>query len=113
MAAMTTALTEFADNGNSRTYTYTGHTAVEPRLVIQRRKIATGSTSVLEDTIQVLSSTEDAAGAILSSKVMFEVKVRRPADGISADVTAALAIFRDVIAGDEFTNTVNTQEWLI
>lgn len=113
MAAMTTALTEFADNGNSRTYTYTGHTSQEPRLVIQRRKVAAGATSVIEDVVQVLSSTEDAAGDLLTSKVLFEAKLRRPVDGISADVTAALAIFRDVIAGDEYTNTVSTQEWLV
>lgn len=112
MAAMTTALTEFADNGNSRTFTYTGHTAGEPRLVIQRRRVPTGSTSVLEDTISVISSTEDAAGDLLTSKVNFSATVRRPVNGIAADVTAALAIFRDVIAGDEFTNTVSTQEWL-
>lgn len=112
MAGMTTALTEFANNGNSRTSTYPGHTASEPRLVIERRKVATGATSVLENTIQVLSSTEDSAGEILSSKVLFEAKVRRPVNGITADVTAALAIFRDVVAGDEFTNVVNTQEWL-
>jgi len=112
MAAMTTSLTEFADNGNSRTYTYTGHTSSEPRLVIERRKVAAGATSVIEDTVSVLSSTEDAAGELLSSKVLFEAKVRRPVNGIAADVTAALAIFRDIVAGDEFTNTVNTQEWL-
>ena len=113
MAAMTTALTEFSDNGTSRTYTYTGHTAVEPRLVLQKRKVATGSTSVLEDIVSVVSSTEDSAGELLQSKVLFEVKVRRPANGIAADVTAALAIIRDIIAGDEFTNTVSTQEWLV
>lgn len=113
MAAMTTALTEFSDNGNSRTYTYTGHTAVEPRLVLQKRKVATGSTSVLEDIVSVVSSTEDSAGELLQSKVLFEMKVRRPANGIAADVTAALAIIRDIIAGDEFTNTVSTQEWLV
>jgi hypothetical protein len=113
MAAMSTALTEFADNGNSRTYTYPGHTSGEPRLVIQRRKVATGATSVIEDTVQVLSSTEDSAGALLTSKVLFEAKVRRPVNGIAADVTAALAIFRDIIAGNEFTNTVSTQEWLV
>ena len=59
-----------------------------------------------------MSSTEDSAGEILSNKVLFEAKLRRPADGLAADVTAALAIFRDVIAGDEYTNTVSTQEWL-
>jgi len=113
MAAMTTALTEFADNGNSRTYTYTGHTAAEPRLVIQKRKIAAGSGSMMEDTVSTISSTEDASGELLASKVAFETKARRPVDGISADVTAALAVHRDVIASDEYTNTIDTQEWLV
>jgi hypothetical protein len=110
---MTTALTEFADNGNSRTYTYTGHSAAEPRLVLQKRKVPTGNQTVIEDTITVLSSTEDANGDLLPSKVTFSMVVRRPLDGIAADVTAALAIIRDIIAGDEFTNTVSTQEWLV
>lgn len=112
MAAMTTALTEFSDNGNSRTYTYTGHTASEPRLVIQRRRVPAGNQSVLEDSFSVISSTEDAAGELLTSKVNFTLTLRRPVDGIAADVTAALAILRDIVAGDEFTNTVSTQEWL-
>jgi hypothetical protein len=109
---MTTALTEFADNGNSRTYTYTGHTAVEPKLVLQKRRVPVGSQTIVEDTVTVLAATEDSDGTLLENKVSFEAKVRRPKDGISADVTAALAIFRDIIAGDEFTNTVSTQEWL-
>lgn len=113
MAAMTTALTEFADNGNSRTYTYTGHTGVEPRLVLQKRKTASGNATMLEDRVIVLSSTEDSAGELLDSNVTFEVIIRRPKGGIAADVTAALAIFRDIVAGDEFANTVSTQEWLI
>lgn len=113
MAVMTTALTEFADNGNSRTYTYTGHTSAEPKLVLQRRRVPSGSQTILEDTVQVLSSTEDSAGASLASRVSFQVTVRHPINGIAADVTAALAIFRDVVAGDEFANTVDTQEWLI
>jgi len=113
MAAMTTALTEFADQGNSRTYTYTGHTSVEPKLVLQKRRVPSGSQTILEDTVQVLSSTEDSAGALLPSRVSFMVTVRRPNNGIAADVTAALAIFRDIIAGDEFANTVGTQEWLV
>lgn len=113
MAAMTTALTEFADNGNSRTYTYTGHTAAEPRLVLQKRRVPSGDQTILETTVQVLSSTEDATGALLASRVSFQATVRSPIDGIAADVTAALAVFRDIIAGDEFTNTVSTQEWLV
>lgn len=113
MAAMTTALTEFADNGNSRTYTRTGHTATKPKLVLQRRTIASGQTSVIEDQVSVLSGTEDVDGVPLAPRVLFTATVRRPINGIAADVTAALAVFRDIIAGDEFGNTVDTQEWLV
>lgn len=112
MAVMTTALTEFSENGNSKTYTYTGHAAGEPRLVIQKRRVPAGNQSVIEDTVSTISSTEDAAGELLTSKVGITTTIRRPVNGIAADVTAALAVHRDVIASDEFTNTVSTQEWL-
>jgi hypothetical protein len=81
--------------------------------VIQKRKIAAGATSVMEDTVQTISSTEDASGELLASKVNFETKVRRPLNGIAGDVTAALAVHRDIVASDEFTSTVSTQGWLI
>lgn len=113
MAAMTTALTEFSDNGNSRTYTLTGHTAINPQLVIQKRRVPSGSQTVAEDTITVLRSTDDSAGEQLPQKISFEVKVRRPINGTQADVDALLAIFRDIVAGDEFANSVNTQEFLV
>lgn len=112
MAGMTTVLTEFSNNGNSRTSTYTGHTAVEPKLVIEKRRVPEGNQTMVEYSAKIVSSTEDSAGLILSQKVSFEAVVRYPVDGISADVTAALAIFRDVIAGDEFGNSISTQEWL-
>lgn len=112
MAAMTTALTGFSSNGNSKTYTYTGHTAAEPRLVIQKRRVATSGTSVLEDNLSVISSTEDAAGVLLASKIGFSANVRRPVNGIAGDVTAALATFRDLVASDEFAQMVTTQNWV-
>lgn len=112
MAAMTTALTEFSTIGNSRTSTYTGHTAIEPRLVIEKRRVPEGNQSMIEYSFKVVSSTEDSDGEILSNKVSFEAIVRYPMLGLAADVDAALVIFRDVIAGDEFANSVDTQEWL-
>jgi hypothetical protein len=112
MAAMTTVLTEFADNGNSRTFTQAGHTAIKPQLVLQKRKVPTGSQTVIEDTITVLSATEDSLGVKLPQRVSFSVTVRRPIDGIAADVTSMLAVLRDIVAGDEFANTVNTQEYV-
>lgn len=112
MAAMTTALTEFSDNGNSRTYTYTGHTALIPKLVLQKRRVPSGNQTVIEDTITVLVATKDADNNVLPQKVSFSATIRRPLNGTSADVTAALATFRDIIAGDEFGTTVTTQNWL-
>lgn len=113
MASQTTVLTEFSDNGNSRTYTTATHTTAKPRLVIQKRKVPSGSQVVQEVGVAVVHATEDANGLVLPSKVVFEATHRSPIDGLAADVTAALAIFRDIVAGDEFANSVSTQEWLI
>lgn len=112
MAAMTTVLTEFSQNGNSRTSTVTGHTAIKPRLVIEKRRVPEGNQTVAEYSCKVVYATEDGDGAVLSNKVSFEAVVRYPLLGSSTDVTAALAIFADVISGDEFANSVATQEWL-
>jgi hypothetical protein len=112
MAAMSTALTEFADNGNSRTYTTSGHTASLPKLVIQKRRVPEGSATVAESTVSVIHATQDEAGDVLSQKVTMSVSVRYPIDGNSNDVDAVLVILRDIVAGDEFANTVDTQEWL-
>lgn len=112
MAAMTTVLTEFSDSGNSRTYTTANHTTAKPCLVIQKRKVPSGSQTVQEVSFSVVHATEDTNGAILPSKVVFEAIHRSPIDGDAADVTAAKAIFLDIVAGDEFANTVTTQEWL-
>jgi hypothetical protein len=112
MAVMTTTLTEFSSNGNSRTTTLDGHTAISPRLVIEKRKVPEGNQTMVEYSCKVVYATEDADGAVLSNKVSFEALVRYPLLGDSADVTAALAIFADIVNGDEFANSVSTQEWL-
>jgi hypothetical protein len=113
MAAMSTALTEYSDKENSRTYVYTGHTVQDPKIVLQKRKVPTGQQVIVEDSITILSGTEDSAGDALDQNVTFNVTVRRPKNGIAADVTAVLAIFRDIVAGDEFANTVNTGQYLV
>lgn len=112
MAAMTTVLTEFSNNGNSRTSTTSGHTAVSPKLVIEKRRVPEGNQTVSEYSCKVVHATEDVDGLVLSNKVSFEVIGRFPLLGQAADVTAALAILRDVVAGDEFGNSITTQEWM-
>jgi len=48
MAGMSTVLTEFATNGNSRTSTTAGHTSQRPKLVIERRVVAEGKKTLAE-----------------------------------------------------------------
>lgn len=112
MAVMTTTLKEFSNSGNSRTSTYSGHSALNPRLVIEKRHVPSGNQTMVEYSLKVVSGTVDADGLVLAQKVSFESVVRYPLLGQSSDVTAALAIFRDIIAGDEYGNSVTTQEWV-
>jgi len=113
MASYTTALETFSDNGNARTSIQTAtHTASKPKLVIQKRRVPEGASSNLESTISVIHATEDAEGNVLSSKVLIQAFVRYPKNGDYADVTAALAIFRDLVASDEFTDVCSKQTWL-
>jgi hypothetical protein len=111
MAARATSFVEFASNGNSKTYQLPGHTIAQPRLAIQRRKIATNVDGVADDSIRVVYGTKDEADLPLAARTSFEVIVRRPANGVTGDVTSALAVFRDVVASDEFTATVTSQSW--
>jgi len=112
MAAMTTVLTEFSNNGNSRTSTLSGHLATSPRLVIEKRRVPEGNQTIVEYSCKVVYATEDVDGAVLQNKISFEAICRYPVSGLSTDVDAALAIFADVVNGDEFANSVDTQEWL-
>jgi hypothetical protein len=65
-----------------------------------------------EFSCKVVLATEDGDGEVLQNKVSFDVVARYPIAGDAADVTAALAIIADIIGGDEFANSVVTQEWL-
>jgi len=112
MAAMTTVLKPFSENGNSRTTTTSGHTAAMPKLVIEKRRVPEGNQTMIEYEARVIHATEDDDGAVLAQKVSLGLMVRYPVSGQAADVAAALVILRDICAGDEFENSVSTQEWL-
>jgi hypothetical protein len=112
MASFATTVTEFSDKENNRTYMVSGHTVQAPRLVIQKRKVPTTMSGAAESHLMVVYGTEDAEGLPLASKVVFDAGVRYPANGQSDDVTAALAVFRDFVASDEFTAMVNSQAYV-
>lgn len=112
MAAQTTALTEFSTIGDKRTYTTSGHTVSKPKIVVCKRKVPVGNQTVSEFSVDVIHATEDADGLVLQQKPSMSAVVRQPINGDAADVTAILAIFRDIVAGDEFGNAVTTSEFL-
>lgn len=113
MAALALTLVQFQDNRNERTYVLPAHTVQMPRMVLQRRKVAAGTPgSVSEDQISVLYGTKDANGVPIQARVLLTGTVRRPVDGVGADVTAALADFRAIVASDEFGAMVTGQTWV-
>lgn len=112
MAGMSTVLTEYSTIGDKRTYTTSGHTVVKPKIVVCKRKLPVGNQSVSEFSFSVIHATEDDDGNVLQSKPSMEAVVRQPVNGQATDVTAILAIFRDIVAGDEFGNSVTTAEFL-
>jgi hypothetical protein len=112
MASFATSIAEFSDSENSRTYTVSGHTVQAPKLVIQKRRVAQAADRVSSSTLSVIYGTTDADGVPLSSKVGFTAEVRYPANGQSDDVSAALAVFRDFVASDEFFSLVASQNYV-
>lgn len=114
MAGMSTALIKFADkdNGGSRTSLLTGHTALKPMLVIEKRRGTENQATVGEYASKVVIATEDSTGATLPNKVSIEIITRYPLNGAIADIDAAIAIAQDILAGDEYTASVKTLNWL-
>lgn len=112
MAAMTTALTEFSDSGDSRTYTLSGHTASSPKLVIQKRRVPAGNQTVAEVTVEALAATVDSNSVLVPQKIGMKASIRYPINGTYADVSSLLATFRDIVAGDEFAAAISSQNWL-
>jgi hypothetical protein len=104
MAAMSTALTHFASQGDSITYTFTGHTAADPRLVLQKRRVPSGNRVMAENELTVVYGTQDSAGANIPQRISFSVRTAFPITGVAADMAAALVVLRDIVASDEFTN---------
>lgn len=112
MAAMSTTLTEYSTLGDKRTYTTAGHTVSKPKIVMCKRKTPVGNQVVSSFEVSVIHATEDADNLVIPQKPSMSVTVTQPINGDVADVAAILVILRDVIAGDEFANSVTTNEFL-
>lgn len=109
MAVITTALVEFSDEKDKRTFVLPGHTALKPQMLIQSRRVAASPLASAHNRFQVVYGTVDSAGLPVSGRVAFDLDVRFPASGVAADQTAALAFFRELVASDEFAAAVTGQ----
>lgn len=112
MAALATTLTLFSDKENNRTWTTSGHTVSRPKLVIQKRRVPVGNQIIQEDTISVLQSGLDAAGAVIAQKASFMLQVRQPINMVGTTVADALVIFRDIVQSTEFGTTTTSSLYL-
>lgn len=113
MASIATTLTEFADQGNTRTYAAPGHTALAPRLVIQRRKVVTGAASIAETGVKLVFGLVDTVGSPLQSKATMDVSFRAPLAGTAGTPFASqLSLLREIVASDEFAIALQSQNWI-
>lgn len=111
MASQSTVLTPFAEYRQGgydvRNWTYSGHTLLVPRLVVARRRVSSGVLVVSDTTVGVVAGCRNSNDDVLPQKVSFEVRVRYPIQAYpNSYVTDPLAILRDIVAGDEFGNSV-------
>lgn len=111
MVQMTTVLTEFADNGDIRTYSLPGHTALKQKLFRQKRTLAANAQANARGEATVSLGTVDSTGIALSNKVSLGVTCSLPVNGASADVDAAIGYLRDYVASDDFVSFVKSQQW--
>jgi hypothetical protein len=112
MAAMTTALVVFSNTANSRLYTAPSHTVVKPAIVVQRRRVPTSADGLAHNELNVSFGTTDADGNPLDRKWFFGATARGPVNGDADDRTAALALFREMVASDEFATMILTQNYI-
>lgn len=111
MAARTAVLTDFSNSGNQRTTTLAAHTALKPAIVIETRKVPVGNQTVYEQSVKIVFGTVDSASASIPERISISAVLRMPLYGATADRDAILVAFRDIVASDEFANSIATQEW--
>lgn len=112
MANMTTSLTQRSDAENQREWAAPTHTLASPFTIRQRRTVAKQVTQRATDSISVLRGGLDTSGLALQTPLTAMVTLTRQANMASTDSAAALALFREIIASDNFTALWNSQGYI-
>jgi hypothetical protein len=107
----TESLTFFNSKENSRTWILAPHTVAKPALVIQKRTQAnpTDPNSYQSSTLMNVQGTVDAESNPMSKKITIETVVKYPVGAAAADVDAALASHKAIIADAVFNDMAKTQ----
>jgi hypothetical protein len=112
MAAIAATLNEFSTSENSRTWTTTGHTPLLPKLVIQKRRVPVGKSSVSETQVTVVYGCSDSEGVVLPAKVAIGSTCRIPVAASGTTAADALVLYRDIVNSDEFAAMFTSQNFL-
>jgi len=116
MAAMTTVLTEFSDNGDSRTSTLVDHAFLVPHIVVEKRRVPVGNQVIAEKSTTIIKGMLDADGASIPQKTSMGITVKVPMNAdpstLSATLAAELLVLKDIVNGDEFSSSLLSQNWL-
>lgn len=113
MAVMVTVLHPFSTGEAGVVYDVDSSTSLSPRRLVQKRKVPTGKSVMVENGLTLTWATTDADTLPINEKVAIYVTVRYPKTGQMADVDAALAVMRDIVSSDEFTDVVSTSRPLV
>ena len=111
MAAQTTALTFHRSNGEKLTSTTSGHTVSSVKLVLEEARTPQGNQTISEYKLSVIHSAVDADGVDLGSKCVAGAFVKFPLGTTEAVIVSVETILRDIVAGDEFANSIRTGNW--
>lgn len=112
MANMTTLLTQRSDTADQREWAAPSHSLAAPFLIRQKRAVAKTLTGRATDTISVLKGGVDNVGAPLAIPLSVSINISRQANMASSDAAAALALFREIVASDNFGVAWNTQGYI-
>lgn len=112
MPSMTSPLVTFSDNGNSRTFTTTGHTLKKPKVLKQSRVVPQGASVIATNQFAGTFGTEDDDGIALKERDSFNLTVRTAINGQTTDATALVALLKDLVNSDEFADALETQNFI-
>lgn len=112
MANMTTSLVQRSDAADAREWQAPTHTLTVPFMVRQKRTSPKTLTGRASDSLSVLRGGVDNTGVALSTPLTLQLNVSRQANMAAADIAAAVALFREVVASANFDALISGQSYL-